>query len=276
MLDDADRSSLITDEQAPIAEWIGVHKRFGHKVVLDGLDLEVRRGETLVLLGRSGTGKSVTLRLLIGLLRPDRGQVRVAGHDVTRMRESELTRLRRHLGMVFQGGALFDSMSVLENVAYGLREHLRWPEARIVARVRECLGLVDLTHAERLEPGALSGGMRKRVAIARAIATSPELLLYDEPTTGLDPATTNQVNRLITSLQARLGVTSIVVTHDMPSAFAVADRMVLLEKGRLVWTGTPEDARERPPPALAGFLDVPDEEEEEGQGDPWTSPAASR
>jgi phospholipid/cholesterol/gamma-HCH transport system ATP-binding protein len=254
----------------PVVEYAGVHKRFGSKVVLDGLDLQVRRGETVVLLGRSGTGKSVILRLLVGLLRPDRGHVQVAGQDLATQSEAELTRIRRHIGMVFQGGALFDSMTVAENVAYGLCEHLRWPEEKIRARVRECLELVDLHNVEKLEPGALSGGMRKRVAIARAIATAPEILLYDEPTTGLDPATTNQVNRLIKALQARLSVTSIVVTHDMPSAYAVADRLALLEKGRIVWSGTVTDAQQSPSEALARFLDAPDEDE----GESWTSPAA--
>jgi phospholipid/cholesterol/gamma-HCH transport system ATP-binding protein len=263
---DAQQSSLFTDEQAAVVEYQDVHKRFGSKVVLDGMSLEVRRGEVLALLGRSGTGKSVTLKLLIGLLRPDQGKVRVGGDDLDRMKERELARMRRHVGMVFQGGALFDSMSVADNVAYGLREHFRFSEARIAERVRECLALVDLDHAERLEPGALSGGMRKRVAIARAIATWPELLLYDEPTAGLDPSTTNQVNSLIVSLKQRLGVTSIIVTHDMPSAFAVADRMALLEKGRIVWAGATDEARQAPPEPLARFLDT----EDEPQGEEWT------
>jgi phospholipid/cholesterol/gamma-HCH transport system ATP-binding protein len=265
-----DRSTLFTDEQKAVVEYRDVHKQFGPKVVLDGMTLEVRRGETLCLLGRSGTGKSVTLKLLVGLLRPDRGTVRVGGEDLAHMREAELTRMRRHIGLVFQGGALFDSMTVAENVAYGLCEHFRLPPAKVAARVRECLELVDLAHAEKLEPGALSGGMRKRVAIARAIATWPELLLYDEPTAGLDPATTNQVNQLIVSLRQRLGVTSIVVTHDMPSAFAVSDRVALLEKGRIVWSGATEVARDAPPEPVAHFLDV------EPEGEEWTSPRDSR
>jgi len=260
------QSSLFTDEQEAVVHYTDVYKRFGSKVVLDGLTLDVRRGEALALLGRSGTGKSVTLKLLIGLLRPDKGKVRVGGADLDDMNERDLTRMRRHIGMVFQGGALFDSMSVKENVAYGLREHFRFAESKIAERVRECLSLVGLEeNVEKLEPGALSGGMRKRVAIARAIATWPELLLYDEPTAGLDPATTNQVNSLIVSLKQRLGVTSIIVTHDMPSAFYVADRLALLEKGRIVWSGDTAEAREAPPAPLARFLDTDTEE------DAWTS-----
>jgi phospholipid/cholesterol/gamma-HCH transport system ATP-binding protein len=267
----AARSTLVTDESAPIVEYLDVHKRFGPKVVLDGLSLAVQRGETLGLLGRSGTGKSVTLRLLIGLLRPDHGTVRVAGYDLREVTGEELVRIRRHVGMVFQGGALFDSMTVCDNVAYGLHEHFHWPRPKILARVRECLELVDLAHAEHLEPGALSGGMKKRVAIARAIATSPEILLYDEPTAGLDPGTTTQVNKLIRSLQARLGVTSILVSHDMPSTFQCADRIALLERGKLAWLGPVDTARDDPPESLAAFL-TPELEE----GDAWTSPAASR
>jgi phospholipid/cholesterol/gamma-HCH transport system ATP-binding protein len=262
----AERSTLITDESAPVAELIDVHKRFGARVVLDGVSLSVRNGETLVLLGRSGTGKSVSLRLLLGLVAPDRGVVRVAGLDVGDVPEAKLIRIRRHVGMVFQHGALFDSMSVEDNVAYGLREHFRWAPARVRERVRECLELVDLHNVERLLPAALSGGMRKRVAIARAIATAPEVLLYDEPTTGLDPATTAQVNGLVRTLQRRLGVTSILVTHDLSSAFTVADRMALLEKGKIAWLGPASEARAAPPEPLARFLGAADD-----QGDEWKS-----
>ncbi len=264
---EVERSTLITDESAPVVEFADVHKRFGNKVVLDGFSLKVCAGETVVLLGRSGTGKSVSLRLALGLTRPDRGHVRVAEYEVGAVKEKELIRIRRHVGMVFQHGALFDSMTVAENVAYGLREHFHWPEERVRDRVHECLELVDLHNVERLLPGSLSGGMRKRVAIARAIATSPEILLYDEPTTGLDPATTTQVNRLIRNLQKRLGVTAIAVTHDMDSAFSIADRIALLEKGRIVWSGPAGPAREAPPEPLARFLGVADDEGEE-----WRSP----
>jgi phospholipid/cholesterol/gamma-HCH transport system ATP-binding protein len=249
----------------------GVHKRFGAKVVLDGFDLEVERSETLVLLGRSGVGKSVSLKLLLGLVRPDRGSVRFDGQELVGLSEKQMAPIRRRIGMVFQGGALFDSMTVFENVAYGLLEHLRWPAARVRARVEECLGLVDLPGVERLMPSALSGGMNKRVAIARAIATAPELLLYDEPTTGLDPATAEHVNELVRSLPRRLGVTSIIVTHDMDSAFKVADRLAVIEKGRIVWTGPAAEAQATPPEPLARFLGVEDE-----GGEAWRPRASSR
>jgi phospholipid/cholesterol/gamma-HCH transport system ATP-binding protein len=251
-------------------EYEGVYKRFGGKIVLDGFDLEVRRSETLVLLGRSGVGKSVSLKLLLGLVRPDRGAVRFAGKDLVGLSEKEMAPIRRRIGMVFQGSALFDSMTVFDNVAYGLNENLRWPLDRVRARVEECLALVDLEGVERLLPAALSGGMAKRVAIARAIAPAPELLLYDEPTTGLDPATAEHVNELIRSLQMRLGVTSIIVTHDMDSAFKVADRLAIIEKGRVVWIGPAAEARVTPPEPLARFLGV----EEEG-GQAWSPRASS-
>ena len=232
----------------------GLAKRFGDKVVLDGFDLEVRRGETMALLGRSGTGKSVLLKLLLRLLDPDRGRIWLDGVDVAGLAEAELPAVRRRMGMVFQGSALFDSLTVAENVAYGVVEHLRWPRDRVRARVAECLALVDLAGTEDLLPGALSGGMKKRVAVARAIAPGPEVLLYDEPTTGLDPATAGHVNRLIRSLEERLGVTSLVVTHDMASVLQVADRLALLEGGRNVYTGPVALARAAPPPELRRFL----------------------
>ncbi len=266
----AERSTLSVDDAGPLVEYHDVCKRFGDKVVLDGFTLEVKQGETLVLLGRSGTGKSVSLKILLGLVRPDRGEVKVAGRSIVGLKERELSRIRRHVGMVFQGGALFDSMSVLENIAYGLVEHYHWGADRVRARVAECLELVDLRGIEHLYPAALSGGMAKRVAIARAVATAPELLLYDEPTTGLDPATTEHVNELICGLQKKIGVTSIVVTHDIQSAFTVADRMALIEKGRIAWTGPVKVAREEPPEPLARFLGTDEEDE------PWKARASSR
>jgi phospholipid/cholesterol/gamma-HCH transport system ATP-binding protein len=252
----------------------GAKKSFGPKRVLDGFSLEVRRGETMALLGRSGTGKSVTLKLLLGLLRPDAGRISFAGHDLTEMSERELSRVRQRMGMVFQGAALFDSLTVAENVAYALRER-RVPGDQIRERVAECLRMVDLPGTEELLPEQLSGGMRKRVAIARAIATSPELMLYDEPTTGLDPATAHQAIDLIRSLQRRLGVTSIVVTHDMDACFQVADRIALLALGRIVWLGGAEEAQDAPPPELVHFLDLASDERGEEKGDGWHPPAAS-
>jgi phospholipid/cholesterol/gamma-HCH transport system ATP-binding protein len=231
-----------------LVEYDDVRLAFGANAVMNGFSLTVARGETLALLGRSGSGKSVSLKLLLGLLKPDAGRVRFDGTDVAPLGERELGPIRRRIGMVFQAGALFDSMTVADNVAYGLRELLRWPEDRVAARVAECLALVELAGTEPKLPGALSGGMRKRVAIARAIATAPELLLYDEPTTGLDPATSETVNELVRSLQQKLGITSIVVTHDLESAFFVADRVALLADRHVAWIGSAGDARALPPP----------------------------
>jgi phospholipid/cholesterol/gamma-HCH transport system ATP-binding protein len=253
----------------PLIRVVDVHKRFGDQVVYAGLDLEVYPRETLVLLGRSGSGKSVFLRMLLGLLRPDRGQIWFDGQDVARLSEKQLRPIRRRVGMVFQGSALFDSLTVEENVAYGLAESLRWPADRIAARVAECLHLVDLQGTERLLPESLSGGMRKRVAIARAVAPEPEVVLYDEPTTGLDPATARRIQRLIRRLAERLGVTSLVITHDLAFAFSVADRVAVLGDGRLAWAGPTAAARRYPrPPALARFLG-------EGGEPEWSHPVDS-
>lgn len=254
---------------APHVRLVGLHKRFGDKVVLDGFELEVARGEILALLGRSGTGKSVLLRLLLGLLRPDAGEVWIGDVEVSRLDERRLRELRRRMGMVFQGGALFDSSTVFDNVAYALVEQ-RWPRERVAARVAECLELVELAGTEALLPGQLSGGMRKRVAIARAIAPGPELLLHDEPTTGLDPATSRRVLALVRQLRDRLGVTQIVVTHDLGAVLAVADRVALLAEGRVAWLGDPQAANASPravPPPLLRYL---------GEEDAWTRPDGSR
>jgi len=235
--------------------WRGVHLAFGQKQVLRGFDLEVSAGESLVILGSSGSGKSVALRHLVGLVRPDRGQVLVEGRDLGLLDEAGLLEVRRHVAMVFQGGALFDSMDVAENVAFGLREHRpEMPPGDVAARVAEVLDLVALAGTERLFPSDLSGGMRKRVALARALAVGPRAVLYDEPTTGLDPVNTRRINALIRQLQRRLGVTSVVVTHDVESALAVADRLVFLRDGRVAWDGSTEQARRSPPPELAAFM----------------------
>lgn len=235
--------------------YVDLHKSFGPKVVLDGVGLDVRRGETVVVLGGSGSGKSVLLRHTIGLHRPDSGQVFVDGEETTDLEERELTRIRRKVGMLFQAGALFDSMDVYENVAFGLRENTEMDEEEVGARIREKLALVELEGVEDLMPSDLSGGMRKRVALARAIAMEPQGLLYDEPTTGLDPITAGAINRLIRSIQRALGVTSIVVTHDIHSAFTVGDRIAFLHEGRLQFTGTVREAQESDEPRLRAFLD---------------------
>ena len=211
----------------------GVDKRFDGNVVYHGLELEVRRGETLAVVGPSGVGKSVLLKLIIGLIKPDQGTVLVEGVDIAPLSERNLHDVRRKVGMLFQGAALFDSLSVGENLAYGLREHFDWDDRRIRARVAECLDWVGLRGIEEQAPASLSGGMKKRVGLARALAPGPQVILYDEPTTGLDPANARRINELIRSLQQRLGVTSIVITHDMPSVFAVADRVGLVSEQRI-------------------------------------------
>ncbi len=237
-----------------LVEVRGVAKSFGRKRVYQDVDLEVERGETLTILGPSGSGKSVLLKLLIGLIKPDRGAIFIDGIDIAPLDERELRQVRRKVGMLFQAAALFDSMPVGENVAYGLREHFDWPPERVRQRVAECLAWVGLEGIEALAPSALSGGMQKRVGLARALAPGPELILYDEPTTGLDPANTRRIQDLIVSLKQRLGVTSIVITHDVTSALAVSDRLALVGNRRIALTVAVESARRAPPPELERFV----------------------
>jgi phospholipid/cholesterol/gamma-HCH transport system ATP-binding protein len=239
----------------PVVELRAVSKAFGEKVVLDAVDLTVARGEVLVILGGSGSGKSVTLRHMNGLTHPDAGEVFVDGLSVSSLAEEELGPVRRKVGMLFQMGALFDSMTVFENVAFSLFEHTKMTREEIAARVAEVLGFVDLgPDVLPLLPSSLSGGMRKRVSLARTIALKPEVLLYDEPTTGLDPVTAMTINRLIVDLNSRLATTSVVVTHDIASALFVADRIAFLEKGRFAFVGTPGEARSSDVAALRAFL----------------------
>ncbi len=231
------------DHKRPFISIRGLEKSFGPKQVLQGIDLDVMEGETMVVLGGSGEGKSVLLRHINGLERPDSGEVWVEGQRLNDLDEDELSEVRRKVAMVFQGGALFDSLTVYENVAYPLREHSDGDERAIGARVREVLGMVELKNVEHLYPAELSGGMKKRVALARALALSPEAVLYDEPTTGLDPIVTHRINLLIRCLQTRLGFTSVVVTHDLKSAFMVGDRFALLDQGKIRFSGTAEQVR---------------------------------
>jgi phospholipid/cholesterol/gamma-HCH transport system ATP-binding protein len=232
-----------------------LHKSFGENKVLRGVDLDVLRGETMVILGGSGSGKSVLLRHAIGLMVPDRGKVVVDGLDISGLSEEELMPVRKKVGMLFQGSALFDSMDVFENVAYALREHTSLDEEEITSRVRKKLHLVELEEeVERRMPSDLSGGMRKRVALARAIALEPEGILYDEPTTGLDPITARTINAMIRNLQRTLNVTSIVVTHDIASAFMVGDRIAFLHLGQMVFVGSVQEARGSRDPRLRAFL----------------------
>lgn len=221
----------------------GLSKRLGRKQVLDGVDLEIPTGCTLVVIGQSGTGKSVLLKHIIGLMQPDAGRIEVDGTVITGLGEHALNEVRKRFGMLFQGAALFDSLSVGENIALPMREHTDMEAARIRERVAERLEWVGLPGIEDMKPASLSGGMRKRVALARAIAMDPAYILYDEPTTGLDPIMSDTINRLIRSLQARIGVTSIVVTHDLHSAFAVGDRMAMLHAGKVVFAGSADETR---------------------------------
>ncbi len=233
----------------------GLHKRFGEKVVLDGLDLTVPRGKNTVVIGGSGTGKSVLIKCVVGLLRADAGRILIAGEDVTKMGERELVRVRRKFGMLFQGAALFDSMNVGDNVAFALRRLHLYPERQIRDVVEEKLSMVGLRDIQHLMPAELSGGMKKRVGLARAIAAEPEILLYDEPTTGLDPIMADVINDLVISLRESLGVTSISITHDMASAYKIADQIAMLYKGRIVETGTPEEIRNTKNAVVSQFVE---------------------
>jgi len=240
----------------PLIQFRHVRKAFGDKVVFRDLNLDIYPGETITVMGGSGVGKSVLLKMLIRLLEPDAGSVRYHDHEVTRMSDGELRRTRQNIAMLFQGGALFDSLSVGDNVAYALREHFyrQMGEPEIAERVRWALSLVDLPGVEPMRPSDLSGGMKKRVGLARAVALRPEVLLYDEPTTGLDPINTTRINHLINGLKRALSVTSIVVTHDMQSAFSVSDRMALLFRGEVIAVGTPDEFRRSQDPRVMDFI----------------------
>ena len=231
-----------------------VHKAFGPKQVLTGFTLTVHDGETLVLIGYSGTGKSVALKHIVGLLHPDAGEVIVDGRMVPELDRAALNAVRRDIGYVFQFAALFDSMTVAENVALGLRNR-DLPQDEIVERVREALALVDLTGTDERMPAELSGGMRKRVGLARAIALRPRYILYDEPTTGLDPVTAAVIDRLVVRTREHLGVTGLVVTHDMRSAYTVGDRIAMLYEGRVRQVGTVEEIRETDDPVVRQFIE---------------------
>ena len=233
----------------------GLEKHFGGRAVLAGVDLDVAVGESVVVIGRSGGGKSVLLKHLVGLVKPDKGTVHVLGEDVTAYTSAQWAGLRGRVGMVFQGAALFDSLTVGENVALGIRVRKRLAPAEEAALVKERLAQVGLVDVESLKPASLSGGMKKRVALARAIATDPEVLLYDEPTTGLDPVMADVINRLIRELQQRLGLTSVVVTHDMTSAYFVGDRIAYLHHGRVHAVGTPDEIRRSEDPIVRSFVE---------------------
>lgn len=232
-----------------------VHKSFGDKDVLRGFTLEVKDGETLSIIGGSGQGKSVTLKHMMGLIKPDAGEVWVDGENVGRLPQEALYQLRRKVGYVFQFAALFDSMSIADNVAMGLRRIEDMSEEAIQDRVEECLSLVDLEGYGDRAPSDLSGGQKKRAGLARAIATEPKYLLYDEPTSGLDPITTAVIDELMIRMRERLGVTGVVITHDMISAYRISDRIAMLHEGRVQIVGTPEEIQNTEDPIVKSFVE---------------------
>ncbi|MBI3567548.1 MAG: ABC transporter ATP-binding protein [Gemmatimonadetes bacterium] len=232
-----------------------IHKAFGPKVVLNGFSLEVREGETMVIIGYSGTGKSVAIKHIVGLLEPDKGRVFVDGLEVSTLSRRELYALRARIGYVFQFSALFDSLTVAENVAMGLKKMGTLTPREIDQRVQEALDLVDLPDSAHVFPIELSGGMRKRVGIARAIALHPKYLLYDEPTTGLDPVTAAVIDEMMVRMRDKLGVTSIVITHDMRSAFSVGTRVAMLFEGRVRFVGTVDEIKNTEDPVVRQFIE---------------------
>lgn len=246
-----------------MAEWVSLlkmieiqdlTKSFNGRKVLDKLNFKIEKGKTCVIIGRSGCGKSVLLKHIVGILKPDSGKVFVDGKDITRISDNELDILRMRMGMVFQGGALFDSLSVGENVGFGLIEYQRLSQKELLERIEEALCMVGLSGIEHLMPSELSGGMKKRVALARAICVKPEILLYDEPTTGVDPITADSINELIKTLHDKLKVTSVVVTHDMKSAYRVADKIAMLYQGKIITEGAPQEIQSTKHPIVYQFI----------------------
>jgi phospholipid/cholesterol/gamma-HCH transport system ATP-binding protein len=239
---------------APMIDVQDLYKSFNGYAVLKGVNLKMYEGTTTVILGGSGSGKTVLMKHIMGLFKPDRGRVIVDGKDVSHMDRQELSVFRERMGMVFQSAALFHSMTVGDNVAFPLREHTRLPEPEIREKVKEKLAVVDLHDVEQKYPAELSGGMRKRVGLARAIIREPKIVLYDEPTTGLDPLTTESVDEMILHARERLKVTSVVISHDIGSAFHIADRIAVINDGRIVEEGTPAEVRRTQEPFTKQFL----------------------
>lgn len=241
-------------DAAPMIKLRDVSISFRERSILRNLNLAVNPGEILVVIGPSGAGKSTLLRLMIGLLKPTSGEIWVNGQEITRMDEDELNLIRRNMGMVFQYSALFDSMTVGENVAFGIRQHTDMPESQILTVIRRTLRMVGLMGRENVMPSELSGGMKKRVSLARAIAINPKIVLYDEPTSGLDPVMSATINRLIMSTRRILGVTAVVVTHDMDSAFTIADRIAMMYDEQIIEIGTPDEFRQSNNPVVKQFI----------------------
>src|SRR5438309_8923260 len=238
----------------PMIDVRDLYKSFGGNQVLKGIDLQMMPGTTTVVLGGSGSGKTVLMKHIMGLFKPDKGRVVVDGEDVSHMGRQELSVFRQRMGMVFQSSALFDSMTVGDNVAFPLREHSELSEEEIMQKVKEKLAIVDLHDVEDKFPAELSGGMRKRVGLARAIVREPKIVLYDEPTTGLDPLTTESVDEMIIHARERLSVTSVVISHDIGSAFHIGDRIAVINEGRIVEEGTPQEVRRTKEPFTQHFL----------------------
>jgi len=232
-----------------------LRKSYGSLRVLDGVSFEIEKGESVVIIGRSGGGKSVLLKHVIGLLQPDAGSVLIAGEDITAMNERELIRVRQRFGMLFQGAALFDSLTVAENVAFAFRHNRKLTRGEVTRKVAEALEMVDLPGTEDKKPSELSGGMKKRVGLARAIVYQPEIVLYDEPTTGLDPIVSDSIDRLIMRVRDRLHVTTVVVTHDMRSARRVGQRIIMLHEKKIYATGTPDEIFASADPVVKQFID---------------------
>jgi len=233
---------------------INLHKAFGPNKVLQGINLEIKHGETLVIIGQSGSGKSVLIKHLIGLLKPDKGEIYVDGVEITHLREEELHKITQKFGFLFQGGAMFDSMTVAQNVGFGLTRYTDYSPEKINKIVKESLAKVGLQGVENLMPHELSGGMKKRVGLARAIAYNPEIILYDEPSTGIDPIRADAINELINIMKKEMQVTSVVITHDMVSAYKVADRIAMLYQGKIIEIGTPEEIKRTENPVVRQFI----------------------
>ncbi len=237
-----------------IIQFRGIHKSFGDTHVLRGVDVDLRRGDTSVILGPSGTGKSVFFKLLVGLIEPDEGSILIDGVEMVGASEAKKFHVRKRIGMMFQDGALFDSMTVGENIAFPLRRHTKQTDAEVAANVAHRLEQVGLPGIEGLMPASLSGGMRKRVSLARAIVMEPEIILFDEPNSGLDPVTSDDIDGLIERMKAELGITFVVISHDIVGAFRVADWIGMLYNGGLIASGTPEEVRRSREPVVRRFL----------------------
>ena len=231
-----------------------LHKSFGELLVLDGIDLEIEKGQSVVIIGQSGCGKSVLLKHVVALLRPDKGELLIEGVNVFELKHKELMECRKRIGVLFQSGALFDSMTVAENIGFCLKESIGLDAAAIADTVEEKLALVGLSDIGSKMPSEISGGMKKRVALARAIVAGPDILLYDEPTTGLDPISADKINELIVDVNKKLGVTSIAVTHDMASAYKIADRIVMLYDGKVICDGKPDQIKNTENPVVRQFI----------------------